>query len=115
MKKSESAPVSTVQSPAIFVNDEDGNQCGILNLHTSIKAFWDQIRPEKLFEMQNGAYCIEQKKGTTVAITNSNGKVIEFAWVNGNDEGKQAFIAKIGKEPLRFSVPVTAADMGDLI
>jgi len=103
------------QAPAIYINDSEGNQCGIINLHSSIRQFWDKIIPSSLEAMQNDLFLTTHDKGTTICKKGAGGKVVHLGWVNGAQEGKELFLEKFGSEALRFSVPVDAADMGDLI
>tara|TARA_B110000902_G_scaffold250831_1_gene310424 strand:- start:1283 stop:1639 length:357 start_codon:yes stop_codon:yes gene_type:complete len=103
------------QAPGIYVNTADGQQAGIINLHSSIRQFWDKIIPSSLEAMQDDLFLTTHQKGVTICKKGAGGKVVHLGWVNGAEDGKAVFLEKFGTEALRFSVPVDAADMGDLI
>jgi hypothetical protein len=103
------------QAPGIYVNTADGQQAGIINLHSSIRQFWDKIIPSSLEAMQGDLFLTTHQKGVTICKKGAGGKTVHIGWVNGAQEGKELFLEKFGTEALRFSVPVDAADMGDLI
>ena len=118
MKKStkvakSASPVS--DSPAVFMYSEDGEQAGILNLHSSIRPFWDKIKAGSLQAMQEDLFVTTHDKGHTLCKSGANDKVVHIGWINGNAEGKSAFLEKFGKEQIRFSMPTSADDMAGLI
>jgi len=103
------------QAPGIYVNTQSGEQAGIINLHSSIRQFWDKIVPSALEKMQGDLFLTTHDKGVTICKKGENGNIVHIGWVNGAEDGKAVFLEKFGTEVLRFSVPTTAADMGDLI
>jgi len=115
MKKSTKVQPAVSAAPAIYVNTMDGQQAGIINLHSSIKQFWDQIVPAALEKMQGDLFLTTHDKGTTICKSGAGGKVVHIGWVNGAQEGKELFLEKFGSEDLKFSVPTTAEDMSGLI
>jgi hypothetical protein len=118
MKKSTKAAQPAAngsQAPAVYVNTLDGQQAGIINLHSSIKQFWDKIIPSSLEAMQGDLFLTTHQKGITLCKKGAGGKVIHIGWVNGAEDGKAVFLEKFGSEQLRFSQPVNVEDMGDLI
>ena len=94
------------QAPPIYVNDASGAQCGILNLHSSIKQFWGRISVQKLQDMQESLFLNHHEEGITVCRNLPN-KVMHVAWLNGAQDEKDSFVEKFGKEDLFFSAPAT--------
>lgn len=98
-------------APAIYVNDSEGNQCGILNLHTSIKDAWATFPVDVLIELQQELFMEDTGKGIVLCSLEA-GRKIQLAWVNGKAEAKEQFIAKLGKEPLMFNQPIKKESLG---
>jgi hypothetical protein len=100
-----------VRAPAVYVNDSEGNQCGILNLHLSIKDAWDTFPVHVLGELQDELFLEDTGKGT-VLCSMEEGRKIQLAWVNGKPEAKEAFVAKLGNEMLTFKQPMRKEALG---
>ena len=100
--------------PAIYVSTMAGDQAGIINLHSSIKPFWEKIVPDKLQATQSDLFVFDHAKGQTLCKM-SGGKTVHIGWINGKPEAKARFMELFGTEELRFSVPVSEDDMSDLI
>ena len=107
--------VQVSDAPAVYMYSEDGVQAGILNLHSSIRQFWGQIKAESLEANQADLFVHAHDKGHTLCRRSTTGKLVQLGWINGNDAGKEAFLSKFGTEKIRFSMPTTVEDMGDLI
>ena len=98
-------------APAIYVNDVDGEQCGILNLHLSIKDAWATFPVSVLEELQGELFMEDSGKGI-VLCSLEEGRKIQLAWVNGKPAAKESFIAKLGNEPLTFKQPIKKEALG---
>jgi len=104
-------PIVYNNAPGVFVYDSEGNQCGILNLHSSIQAHWDNVDGQYFKEREAVLQMETLPKGTVVFRVNAKGKKINLAWVNGNPAGKAAFIAKFSTEELFYNSPFTEDDV----
>lgn len=110
-------------APTIYVTyGENGMQCGILNLHTDIKAAWAKFDPYMLYEHQKGLKIKEEvlSSGNVGHVLQSTedtlrgkGQVINLAWINGNEVSMRNFKKNLSEGiEMYFNAPLASNELG---